>query len=77
MGAARRLNGKGGVVEIDKLTVGSFYWIQIALDPDADNEWENQAMPARYEGSGKWTYLGQEGVSDWPVRWIGNEIREG
>ena len=47
--------------------------MQITLDPDAEN-WENEVMPARYAGNNQWIYLGVEGVSDWPVRWIGDEI---
>lgn len=70
--------------EVD-LKVGSFYWVWIALDPDADSAtdhdpgWENSIMPARFAGRGTegqalWNYLGQESASDWPVRWIGDEI---
>ena len=56
------------------LEVGGFYWVLIALDPDASGAWENERMPARYEGNGAWRYLGTEGVSDWPVRWVGPRI---
>lgn len=59
---------------IENLEIGAFYWIQVALDPDTDTEWENQPMPARYEGGEKWTYLGVEGISVWPVRWVGDKI---
>lgn len=55
------------------LIPGAFYWVKIALDPDAA-EWENKEMPARYAGNGKWHYLGMEDESDWPVRWVGNKI---
>jgi hypothetical protein len=63
-------------IEMDetKLKVGSFYWMLPVLDPDTDNQWENEPQPARYEGDGKWTCLGIDGISDWPARWIGDEI---
>ncbi len=54
------------------LIVGAFYWVRITFDPDTDNEWENDDMPARYAGNGKWNYLDDE--SDWPVRWVGPRI---
>jgi len=56
------------------LIVGAFYWVVIALDADTDLEWENEPMPARYAGNGKWFYLNQDGASDWPVRWVGDRI---
>jgi hypothetical protein len=64
---------------ITDLKIGSFYWVKIVYDPDTDHEWENEEMPARYAGknaAGKdlWNYIGQEGETDWPVRWIGPEI---
>lgn len=58
------------------LNAGSFYWVLPVLDPDADNEWENKLQPGRYEGNGRWTYLGVEGSSDWPARMVGDEIKE-
>lgn len=66
--------------DIGKLKVGSFCWVLIALDPDTDEAWENQVMPARFAGVDKstgrplWNFLNQEGASDWDTRWIGSEI---
>lgn len=57
------------------LRVGAFYWVWLATDPEG-LEWENQPMPARYAGDGRWHFLNQEGDSDWPLRWVGAEILE-
>jgi hypothetical protein len=57
-----------------ELKPGSFYWVLIALDADADEEWENNPMPARYRGEGLWDLIGQELGTHWPVRWVGPEI---
>lgn len=61
------------------LKIGAFYWVLIVLDPDSDSPWENEPMPARYAGRGEgcdlWNFIGQEGTSDWPVRWIGEQIQ--
>lgn len=61
--------------DADTLEIGAFYWVLLASDPDAE-EWEKERMPARYEGGGKWRYLGVEGVSDWPVSWVGPRISD-
>ncbi|WP_342152294.1 hypothetical protein [Methylorubrum sp. SB2] len=58
----------------DNLKVGAFYWVLPVLDPDTEETWWNDCMPARYAGNGQWWYLDHEGVSDWPVRWVGPEI---
>lgn len=63
------------MADFTNLKIGSFYWVQIAFDPDTNLEWENQEMPARYEGNGLWIFLNQEGVSNWPVKWVGDEIK--
>ncbi len=67
------------MTEKSGLKIGSFYWVQVAFDPDTDLEWENREMPARFAGlspSGRllWNFLNQEGESDWAVRYIGPEI---
>lgn len=67
------------MTEKDDLKPGAFYWVLIVLDPDAEQDWENEEMPARYVGKNEsgehlWNYLGQEGETSWPVRWIGPEI---
>jgi len=56
------------------LEPGAFYWVLTAFDPDTDKAWENEVMPARYEGGGKWVYLGVDGISEWPVRWVGGKL---
>lgn len=60
------------------LTIGKFYWVRITLDPDvADgDEWQNDTMPARYAGNDLWYTMGHDGVDDWPVVWIGDEIKQ-
>lgn len=50
-----------------ELIEGRFYWVKITLDPDAEYDWENQWMPARYGGENKWFFLNLKGKSDWPV----------
>ena len=65
-------------MELSDLIPGRFYWVIIALDVDAEEQWENEAMPARFvgivDGKAHWNYLGQNGQTDWPVRWIGAEV---
>ena len=61
------------------LIIGKFYWVQPALDPGTDAEWEAEIQPARFAGKNSesallWNYLAIEGDSDWPMRWIGGEI---
>jgi hypothetical protein len=61
------------------LKPGAFYWALPVLDPDTDEEWQNQPQPARYVGLtpdclDMWVWLGVEGVSEWPARWVGKEI---
>lgn len=63
----------------EKLIVGRFYWVVPAFDPDTDAEWESEMQPARYAGKDAngnllWNCLGVDGVSDWPMRWIGGEV---
>ena len=68
----------------NNLKPGSFYWAMPVLDPDTDNEWENDEQPARFHGYDKdgkrlWHWLavegdGPDGSSDWPDRWVGDEI---
>lgn len=53
---------------------GRFYWVLLVLDPDTDEAWENEPMVARCAGPDLWNFPGQEGASDWPVRWIGPEV---
>lgn len=59
-----------------RLKVGSFYWVIPVLDVDSSEEWEDCAQPARYVGDDKWHCLNIEGVSDWPMRWVGSEITD-
>jgi len=55
----------------DKFIVGAFYMVKIALDPDCENEWENELMPARFagydnDGAETWNYL-ESVPNPWPV----------
>lgn len=59
--------------DTEKYEVGKFYWVQIVLDPDAANEWENQTMPARFAGYSEtgeemWNFLDPDTTAH-PVRW--------
>lgn len=55
------------------LQVGAFYWVAIANDPDAEEEWEHDLQPARYAGEGKWNMLGVDGTTDWPMRLVSKQ----
>nr|OAP95079.1 hypothetical protein A4U53_17810 [Rhizobium leguminosarum] len=51
------------------LTPG-FYWVYVSGDPDAENDWENGAQPARFSRYGEdgrewWFYLNIEEETDW------------
>lgn len=66
--------------EID-LIPGRFYWVKIAYDPDTNNKWENEDQPARFSHKNKdgiliWNYLNINDNNEWPVIWIGNEIKK-
>lgn len=61
------------MVDTANLVEGAFYWVLIVYDPDAA-AWENELMPARYAGNERWNFIGEEDVSDWPVRLIGPRI---
>lgn len=63
----------------NELIVGRFYWVIPVLDPDTREEWEDGLQPARYAGKNAdghclWNYIGIDGCTNWPVRWIGEEI---
>lgn len=78
LGIALKRYGEGATIRNGKIIiepkVGCFYWILPVFDPDTDNEWENEPQPARYEGDGRWTCLGIEGISNWPARWVGDKL---
>jgi len=64
----------------EDLIPGHFYWVIPVLDPDADEEWESELQPARFigsDGQGGWLWhcLNIEGASNWPMRFIGDEIK--
>lgn len=63
----------------DDLIVGRFYWVFPVLDPDAQDEWETEIQPARFNGTNAdgellWHCIGIDGSSNWPMRWIGDEV---
>lgn len=56
-----------------------FYWALPVADPDAVHEWENQEQPAMFweydmSGNERWVWLGLDGATNWPARWVGEEI---
>jgi hypothetical protein len=59
------------------LRAGASYWVIATLNPDAEL-WTSERMPARFAGyvggEPTWNFLGSDGVSDWPVGWVGPEI---
>lgn len=65
----------------DELKVGAFYWVTPVLDVDTDEAWEHGMQPARFAGKREdgvllWHCLNVDGLSDWPMRFIGTEITE-
>lgn len=60
-----------------RLRAGAFYLVIRTFDPNAEL-WENERVPARFAGyvggERTWSFLGKDGVSDWPVGWVGPEI---
>jgi hypothetical protein len=65
--------------DVQDLVVGRFYWVMPVIDTDSDAEWESELQPARFagrnaDGQPLWNCLAIDGVSDWPMRWVGGEI---
>ena len=58
---------------LQNLQVGAFYWVAIANDPDAVEDWEHELQPARYAGEGQWNMLGVDGTTDWPMRLVSKQ----
>lgn len=61
------------------LIVGRFYWVMPVIDVDSEADWEADTQPARYAGKNDrgenlWNCLGIDGASNWPMRWIGDEV---
>jgi hypothetical protein len=58
------------------LVVGAFYWVVPANDPDEDIEQLTDTQPALFvgyseSGEQQWICLGLEGLTTWPMKWIG------
>lgn len=69
------------MVTNNRLDVGSFYWVIPAPALTAPDDWQDGLQPARFIGrdeAGKllWSFMGLDGVSDWPMSWIGNRLQE-
>jgi hypothetical protein len=67
------------MADIEDYVVGKFYWVMPMFDVDGDEEWECEMQPARFagrnaEGQPLWNCLAIDGVSDWPMRWVGGEV---
>lgn len=60
---------------VEDLDPGKFYWVWLVLDRDAES-WENAPMVARYAGASLWNLPGKDGLSNWPMRWIGPEVEK-
>lgn len=60
--------------------------VDVGNFPDYDSafeamqaHWTNREQPARFvgyrdDGEEQFMFIGEDGVSDWPVRWVGMEI---
>lgn len=65
----------------DELVVGAFYWAMPVLDPDREFDWEFFPQPVRFvgrdnDGNPLWQCINLSGVSDWPMRYIGERLIE-
>lgn len=71
-----------------QLVVGAFYWVIPEPDPDSAyrDEWEpgqawlDEMHPARFGGRNArgellWNFIDIDGLSNWPVLWIGEVIQ--
>jgi hypothetical protein len=56
-----------------ELVVGQYYMVCVLNDPDSVHAWEQEYMPARYDGSGRWNYLAAESV-EWEPSCIGRKL---
>lgn len=59
----------------NRLVAGNFYWV--VPEPTARNAWSDDKQPARFmgfasNGATLWLCLGIDGVTSWPMRWIGD-----
>ena len=65
------------VYDEHRLRAGAFYWVILSFNSDAEL-WANERMPARFAGyvGGEltWNFLGEDGVPDCPVGWVGPQI---
>jgi len=61
--------------EGNKVKVNKFYWVLPTPDPDVQ-DWENELQPAFYAGDGFWFCLNEEGKSNYPMAYIGSEIKQ-
>jgi hypothetical protein len=64
------------------LDIGKFYWVIPAPALTAPDDWQDGLQPARFIGRDPttckllWSVMGLDGVSDWPMLWIGNKVKE-
>ena len=68
------------MVARNPLIVGRYYWVVPEPAPVANSEWEDGLQPARFvgrdsNGAPLWTCVGLDGPTNWPMRWIGNQLR--
>jgi hypothetical protein len=68
------------MVARNRLVVGRYYWVVPEPAPAGRNEWEDGLQPARFvgrdaNGAPLWTCVGLDGPTNWPMRWIGSQLR--
>jgi hypothetical protein len=60
------------------LIAGQFYWAEHTFGPIEDDERLGAVQPALFwgwkDGQEQWVCLGIDGVSDWPMKWVGKAI---
>lgn len=68
------------MVARNRLIIGRYYWVVPEPAPAAHCEWEDGLQPARFvgrdsNGAPLWTCVGLDGPTNWPMRWIGSQLR--
>jgi hypothetical protein len=71
----------GLMVARNRLVVGKYYWVIPEPAPTAYSAWEDGPQPARFvgrdtNGAPLWSCIGIEGVTNWPMRWVGHHVKE-
>lgn len=63
------------------LVVGKYYRVVPEPAPTAYSAWEDGPQPVRFigrdtNGAPVWSCVGIDGITNWPMRWIGSQLQE-